>query len=141
LQASLNDIPLEKEGPDVGDGEPPTAQITKNRDAGLAAEQQLQARFPDAKPQETLDTPYGKRRLDLLTPDGRGFESKVGRTSWTSFVKSQVKKDGSLLEDPANDVHSIHWVFSRSSVAGKIGPTPKLAEALEDAHITWEEVP
>lgn len=69
----------------------------------------------------------------------RGIESKVGRTSLTAATRSQIAKDGLLLRN--RDVASIEWVFSRSGVTGKIGPTGPLAGALSEAGIPWRLAP
>jgi hypothetical protein len=43
-----------------------------------------------------------------------------------------------LLNDPTSGVKKITWVFTRSPKTGKIGPSPRLREALEEAGINIE---
>ncbi len=56
------------------------------------------------------------------------FESKVGRTSLTKLIRQELARDVKLLR--SREVHEVVWEFSRSSVTGKTGPTPKLLAKL-----------
>ena len=71
----------------------------------------------------------------MLTADGRAIESKVGRTSLTKSIQLQIQKDQLLVS--SGQVESVEWVFSRSAVTGKIGPTKSIAKALDKAGIKW----
>jgi hypothetical protein len=81
----------------------------------------------------TRQTPRGTRRIDVLTPDGRAIESKVGRTANSKSVKEQIAKDVELRR--RNAVKDLEWRFGRSPTTGKCGPTKPLREALEAADI------
>ena len=89
--------------------------------------------------EQSLRTTAGVRRVDVLTPSGLAIESKVGRTSLTSAVRSQIVKDQLLLQDGA--VTGVQWVFTRSDVTGRVGPTAPLAAALNKAGVPWMIVP
>ncbi len=82
------------------------------------------------KPNVGFYTELGWRFIDRLV-NGIGHESKVGRTSLTSFVKRQIAKDVELVQTGAMR-HAVYHFF-RSPVTGKIGPTPALKAALEAA--------
>ena len=62
-------------------------------------------------------------------------ESKVGRTSLTPFIKSQIQKDVNLLNNNDN-IKGIVWHFYTSPVTGLGGPTAPLMKALQKANIS-----
>jgi RHS repeat-associated protein len=111
-------------------------QIIKNKSAGDAARDNIAKRYPGSKIEQFRPTNDGARFFDVLTPDGIAIESKVGRTGLTTGKDGtlrQLLKDKELLD--TGIVPEVRWEFSRSSTTGKIGPTPKLKAALEDAGI------
>jgi hypothetical protein len=55
-------------------------------------------------------------------------ESKVGRVSATTFVKAQIDKDIILLRENTETVENIRWVFLKSGITKKAGPTPGLVK-------------
>jgi len=115
------------------------SQIAANQAAGNAARDALAAGHPGALIEQSFSTTAGVRRLDILTQSGLGIESKVGRTSLTATTRSQIAKDSLLVRN--GDVTGIEWVFSRSAVTGRIGPTAPLADALSKASIPWSLAP
>jgi hypothetical protein len=48
----------------------------------------------------------------------------------------QVMKDSYLVAN-SDAVKSVEWVFGRSPVTGKIGPTQRLRQLLDDYNIPW----
>ncbi len=111
-------------------------QIIKNKSAGDAARDNIAKRYPGSKIEQFRPTNDGARFFDVLTPDGIAIESKVGRTGLTTGKDGtlrQLLKYKELLD--TGIVPEVRWEFSRSSTTGKIGPTPKLKAALEDAGI------
>ncbi len=115
------------------------SNIGPNRRAGDDARDRLRDRHPIAKVEQTERTPFGRRRIDILTSDRIAIESKVGRTSLTKVIKEQIAKDKWLLEN--EKVEEVQWVFSRSAVTGKSGPTESLQDALDKADIPWTTEP
>jgi hypothetical protein len=111
------------------------SRILANKAAGDAAADAIANRYPGAIREKTFQTTLGSRRVDILTQDGLAIESKLGRTSLTSSIKTQIAKDRMLLRNP--EIRSVEWVFSRSSTTGAIGPTGPLQAALREAKITW----
>jgi RHS repeat-associated protein len=79
-----------------------------------------------------LPTTKGGRIIDQLIA-GVANESKVGRTSLTRAIASQVSMDTELLS--TGIIKSSVWHFFQSPVTGKIGPTGPLAQALKNAGI------
>ncbi|NTW40637.1 MAG: hypothetical protein HGA44_12245 [Cellulomonadaceae bacterium] len=115
------------------------SQIAANQAAGNAARDLLAAAHPNSLIEQSLQTTAGVRRVDVLTQELVAIESKVGRTSLTAATQAQLTKDALLLEN--GDVAAVEWVFSRSAVTGKVGPTGPLAEALDSAGIPWRLAP
>jgi RHS repeat-associated protein len=109
--------------------------ILANQAAGNAARDAIAEANPGSLTEQTFPTDLGARRVDVLTAGRQAIESKVGRTSLTSDVSSQIAKDQWLMQN--GDVASVRWVFSRSGVTGQIGPTGPLADALDKAGIPW----
>jgi len=71
----------------------------------------------------------------VLTPEGLAIESKVGRTSLTPEIRTQVLKDIEALNHSLSPVQSLRWEFSPSPVTGKIGPTGPLERFLMENNI------
>jgi hypothetical protein len=140
LSGPAKNLPLEKAGPAAGDGEP-LSQVRQNYNNGHAAADAIRDRFPGAEREVSFNTKDGQRRVDVLTPDGEAIESKVGRTAYTQRVRDELAKDVALLNQRNGVVHSVRWEFSHSPVTGKSGPTPRLEQALNDAHIPWGNNP
>ena len=110
-----------------------TSNIAANKSAGDAARDAIQDLNPGPKPEQTFTTTSGTRRVDLLTAAGRTIESKAGRTSLTKSIRLQIEKDQDLIR--SGQVSDVEWVFSRSAVTGKIGPTKAPRRALTKAGI------
>lgn len=108
----------------------PASRIAQNQVNGNFARDSISARFPGARTEVTLPTLQGVRRLDVLTPSGLAIESKVGLTSLSSDIRTQIIKDVELLNDPLQPVNSLRWEFSRSPVTGKVGPNLSLENFL-----------
>jgi hypothetical protein len=87
----------------------------------------------------TFQTPLGARRVDVLTPQGVAIESKVGYTSLTQTIQTQINKDALLMQNP--QISGVQWIFSRSSVTGLAGPSTPLSDALAKAGIPWSIIP
>jgi len=81
-----------------------------------------------------LPTSKGGRVVDQLV-GGVAHESKVGRTSLTKTIKSQIAKDVELVAK--QKIESSVWHFFRSPVTGQAGPTAPLANALNNAGIKF----
>ncbi|WP_261337829.1 Hint domain-containing protein [Gimesia maris] len=111
----------------------PKAQLKANRAAGKAGEKFLEDTYGGVS-QVYRKTSSGGRYIDNLA-DGVARESKVGRTSASKFVRTQVAKDVELLSTPNNGIDKIEWHFFRSKT-GKIGPTGPLEKLLELSGIT-----
>lgn len=148
LNGPVKDIPLEEADADsVEDGAAPLPQVAQNRLNGIAAEHALAAKYPGAEEQHGETLPSGQRRVfDVLTPTGKAIESKVGRTSLTKRVRDEIAGDVEARQEgnkPGSTVpvRSAEWVFHRSPVTGKTGPTANLQKALDEAKIPWREEP
>ena len=111
-------------------------QILANQTAGNAARDAIAATHPESRTEFLVRTgELGWRRIDVLTFRGVTIESKVGYTSLTPSVQSQINKDVSLLADRL--VTGLRWEFTASAVTGRIGPSPALAAELERVGIPW----
>jgi len=82
-----------------------------------------------------MQTSLGNRRIDVLTRDGLAIESKVGRTSLTQTIRTQILKDIELRNSSRSRVTSLRYEFSRSPVTGQVGPTAPLARFLRANNI------
>jgi hypothetical protein len=111
------------------------AQILANQAAGNAARDAIAAQYPGAETEVNFDTDLGVRGVDVLTPQGEAIESKVGYTSLTQSVQSQIAKDQWLAEN--GEVNGVQREFSPSGVTGRVGPSGPLAAALDKAGIPW----
>ncbi len=91
---------------------------------------------PPALIEQNLRVTGGLRRVDVLKQGTRivACESKVGRTGLTKRVRQELARDVKLLR--SGQVDEVVWEFSKSSVTGKIGPTPSLLEKLKKFGIT-----
>src|SRR5262249_38685573 len=72
-------------------------QVLANQAAGNAARDAIAARYAGSQTEVTFDTALGARRVDVLTQEGLAIESKVGYTSLTRGVQSQIAKDQLLM--------------------------------------------
>ncbi|WP_405056848.1 DUF6531 domain-containing protein [Kribbella sp. NBC_01505] len=117
----------------------PLPQILANKNAGDAVTKAIMARYPGARDEVTMQAISGSRRLDVLTADGVGIESKVGRTSLGARERQELARDAELVK--LGKVKHVIWEFSRSGVTGKVGPTGPLEAALKAAGITIVIVP
>jgi RHS repeat-associated protein len=108
---------------------PALAQVTINRVAGKAAESWLAQTYGGAA--KTIVVNGVRRVIDNLTPAGIAQEAKVGYTTLSKFVASQVAKDAELLA--TQRVASVQWHFWESSTG--IGPSAPLENALKNAGI------
>lgn len=79
-------------------------------------------------------TSQGGRYIDQLS-DGIAYESKVGYTSLTEFVRKQVLKDAELIK--TGQINGAQWNFFTSDVTGKIGASKQLLEFLEQNGIKY----
>lgn len=77
-------------------------------------------------------TSKGARFVDQLV-NGIANESKVGKTSLTKDVITQIAKDVELMK--TEKIEGAVWNFFRSPVTGEIGATKPLLQALKDAGI------
>jgi len=76
---------------------------------------------------KSFNTVEGRRVVDdYTTPISR--ESKVGRTSASNRIKTQVKKDALLLKDKTSGVSEVEWHFFPGKTG--TGPTKQLEELL-----------
>jgi hypothetical protein len=127
------------EGDDDGDTLPETEspQVLANQAAGNAARDEIAAQYPGARTEVTITTDLGVRRVDVLTPEGDAIEVKVGYTSLTQSVQTQIAKDEWLVANKPDEVTSVQWVFEPSAVTGQVGPSGPLTTALGKAGIPW----
>lgn len=70
---------------------------------------------------------------NLATGKEFGYETKIGRTSNSEYVKNQLKKDLEILSLADKPLETITWRFGLSSVTGLGGPTKPLLDALKAA--------
>jgi hypothetical protein len=113
--------------------------ILTNQAAGNAARDAIAAANPDSTIEQTFQTTLGARRIDVLTHEGIGIESKVGYTSLTRSIQSQIAKDQLLMDN--GDLSGVQWIFGRSGVTGQVGPSGPLGAALDKAGIPWWSEP
>ena len=76
----------------------------------------------------------GRRFVDLYSEAGIAHESKVGYTTLTKRVKTQILKDEKMI---GKQIQGAHWHFFRSSITGKIGPSEPLKKFLEERGIKY----
>ena len=77
-----------------------------------------------------FSTSLGGRYVDQLVDDVAN-ESKVGYTSLTQSVQTQIAKDTELLQ--TGSVQGVTWNFFTSPVTGRGGPSGPLYNALQNA--------
>ncbi len=109
-------------------------RLQENKRNGDRAADDIAGTIPGSRREVSRETRRGTRRIDVLTPDGRAIESKIGRTANSKSVKEQIAKDVELRR-ANDDIEDLEWRFGRSPTTGKCGPTKPLREALEAADI------
>jgi hypothetical protein len=77
-------------------------------------------------------TSQGGRYIDQLI-NGIANESKVGYTSLTSRISTQIAKDVELMQ--TGQIQGANWHFFMSPITGAGGPSGPLLEALQSAGI------
>ena len=82
----------------------------------------------------TVDTPYGKRILNALDPDGLFHEVKYGYQAKTKDAEKQIAKDVELIRN-STIIKGVVWHFFRNNRTGKIGPSKPLRKKLEESGI------
>ena len=97
---------------------------------GKLGEQYLQSL--GGQSQVYFSTSLGCRYVDQLI-NGVANESKVGYTSFTSSVQTQIAKDVELMNSGA--VNGVNWNFFTSPVTGMGGPSQPLLKALQSSGI------
>ena len=98
---------------------------------GAYGEARLAAEYSGI-PHQHFRTSSGSRFVDLYQVKSEiAHESKVGRTSLTPFVRSQIQKDSELLNNKV--FHGVTWHFYTSPVTGACGPTGPLRNELNRA--------
>ena len=84
--------------------------------------------------QKCFDTSMGRRFVDQFA-DGIAHESKVGYTSLTKRIRTQILKDAELLT--GGDIKGAVWHFYKSSTTGKIGASKPLLKFLGENGIKY----
>ncbi|WP_253593528.1 filamentous hemagglutinin N-terminal domain-containing protein [Burkholderia multivorans] len=97
---------------------------------GKLGEQYLQSL--GGQSQVYFSTSLGGRYVDQLI-NGVANESKVGYTSFTSSVQTQIAKDVELMNSGV--VNGVNWHFFTSPVTGLGGPSQPLLKALQSSGI------
>lgn len=110
-------------------------QQSRNQIFGNVARDRIASRYSGSRIERFRQTDFGGRRIDVLTPWRKAVESKVGRVSLNAFTRQQIRKDAWLLNSPRSGIDHYEWSFTRSSVTGKIGPTPALLRELRKVGI------
>jgi RHS repeat-associated protein len=108
-----------------------TAAAPRIGATGQVGEQALQALGGES--QVFFRTTQGARYVDQLV-GGVANESKVGYTTLTQSVTTQIAKDAELLN--TGQVNGVVWHFFTSPVTGQVGPSGPLLQALQNAGIT-----
>ena len=91
------------------------------------------AKMYKGESQVEFKTSRGRRVVDQLSK-GIAHESKVGYTSLSQSVRTQILKDAELVA--RGEVKGAHWHFFRSGVTGKVGATPQLLDFLKQNDIS-----
>ncbi|PRB02298.1 hypothetical protein CQ044_15510 [Microbacterium sp. MYb64] len=130
--------PISNAGGPVG-GIPRGVPIKTNKINGDAARDAVAARYPGSRIEQTRPTDLGFRRIDVLSPARIAIEVKSGYTSLSSDVRKQIAKDVMLRS--SNEVKDVQWMFTKSPITGRSGPSGPLQQALKDANISWEVIP
>ncbi len=105
----------------------PKSGVQANQAAGNVVRDRIAAETGGAIEQNFRVT-GGLRRVDVVV-DTLGIESKVGRTSLTQRVRQELARDIKILR--SGQLDAIQWIFTRSQVTGKTGPTGSLRALLE----------
>ncbi len=100
---------------------------------GKAGEEYL-ANLVGGKSQVYFKTSQGGRYIDQLAGD-IAYESKVGYTTLTDFVKKQILKDAELIKQ--GSIKGANWNFFMSDVTGKVGASKPLLDFLKQHGITY----
>ena len=74
-------------------------------------------------------TSLGKRFIDQLSENNIAHESKVGYTTLTARIKTQILKDYELIN--TGEINGAHWHFFKSGVTGKAGASQPLMDFLK----------
>ncbi|HJV15999.1 MAG TPA: hypothetical protein VJ546_01195 [Bacillales bacterium] len=101
---------------------------------GKAGEKYL-ANLVGGKSQVYFKTSSGGRYIDQLA-NGIAYESKVGYTSLTSRVRTQILKDAELIKK--GQINGAEWNFFRSADTGKIGASKQLLQFLKQNGIKYK---
>ncbi|WP_206957401.1 DUF6862 domain-containing protein [Trinickia acidisoli] len=116
--------------------EAPTLGATDSADySGIGATGQVGEQYLQSlggQSQVYFSTSLGGRYVDQLV-DGVANESKVGYTSLTSSVQTQIAKDAELMNSGA--VNGVNWHFFTSPVTGLGGPSQPLLNTLQGSGI------
>jgi RHS repeat-associated protein len=110
-------------------------QQSRNQIFGNVARDKIASRYAGSRIERFRQTDFGGRRIDVLTPWRKAVESKVGRVSLNAFTRQQIRKDAWLLNSPRSGIDYVEWSFTRSSVTGRMGPTPALLRELRKVGI------
>jgi hypothetical protein len=94
---------------------------------GKIGEQALQALGGES--QVYLKTSQGGRYVDQLV-NGVANESKVGYTSLTKSISTQIAKDAEIVKNGTGGVQSAVWHFFKSPVTGQVGASQPLLDEL-----------
>lgn len=86
------------------------------------------------KPQQYFRTDFGGRRVDQLI-NGVAHESKVGYTTLTKNVQTQISKDAFLIQ--SGQIDGATWHFFKSPVTGKGGASQPLINELNKNKINY----
>lgn len=100
---------------------------------GKDGEDELEKLF-GGQPQDYFKTTNGDRYVDQLA-DGIAHESKVGYTSLSKRVKTQITKDAELIN--SGQIDGAHWHFFTSGVTGKGGASGPLLDYLTENGIAY----
>ena len=103
-------------------------QFSKIGSTGKVGEDAL--KLLGGESQVYIKTSEGGRYVDQLV-GGVANESKVGYTSLTKSVKTQIAKDAEIVKNGTGGVESSVWHFFQSPVTGKGGATQPLLKELE----------
>lgn len=101
---------------------------------GKAGEKYL-AKLVGGDPQIYYKTSRGGRYVDQLA-NGIAYESKVGYTTLTSRVRTQILKDAELIKK--GQINGAEWHFFRSADTGKIGASKPLLNFLKQNGIKYK---
>lgn len=106
------------------------SQISMNRTMGINQEVAVRVALGGSK--GTRNVGGSKRFIDAIVGT-RAIEVKVGRVYNSAFVRAQVRKDAALVSDKYDvTIQSAEWHFYKSPITGKVGPSKKLEEFLDE---------